>query len=49
MAVAIVMEFDGATLEQYDRVVEKMGFVPGGAGAPGGLSHWVTRPMTGSA
>ncbi|MDQ6911200.1 MAG: hypothetical protein M3Z84_10550 [Actinomycetota bacterium] len=43
MAVAIVMEFDGATLEQYDRVVEKMGFVPGGAGAPGGLSHWVTK------
>jgi hypothetical protein len=42
MAVAIVMEFKGATLEQYDAVIEKMGFEPGGPGAPGGLSHWVT-------
>jgi hypothetical protein len=42
MAVAIVMEFKGATLEQYDEVIERMGFEPGGAGAPGGLSHWVT-------
>jgi hypothetical protein len=41
MAVAIVMEFKGATLDQYDEVIEKMGFEPGGPGAPGALSHWV--------
>ena len=43
MAVAVVLVFEGATLAQYDQVVEKMGFSPGGAGAPGGLFHWVTK------
>jgi hypothetical protein len=43
MAVAVVMDFAGATLEQYDQVVQKMGFSPGGAGAPGGIFHWVTK------
>jgi hypothetical protein len=42
MPVAVVMNFQGATLEQYDQVIEKMGFEPGGAGAVGGLFHWVT-------
>jgi hypothetical protein len=42
MTVAVVMEFEGATLDQYDRVIELMGFEPGGSGAPGGLFHWVT-------
>lgn len=42
MAVAVVLEFSGATLDQYDQVIEKMGFSPGGPGAPGGLFHWVT-------
>ena len=42
MAVAVVLEFRGATLDQYEQVVEKMGFTPGGKGAPGGLFHWVT-------
>jgi hypothetical protein len=41
MAVAVTVEFEGS-LDQYDQVVEKMGFSPGGAGAPGGLFHWVT-------
>ena len=41
MPVAVVMDFKGATLEQYDQVIEKMGFEPGGEGAPGGLFHWV--------
>jgi len=36
------MNFNGATLDQYDQVIEKMGFTPGGAGAPGGLFHWIT-------
>ena len=43
MAVAVVLDFEGATLDQYDQVIEKMGFSPGGAGAPGGLFHWVTK------
>jgi hypothetical protein len=43
MAVGVVMEFAGATLDQYDQVIERMGFSPGGAGAPGGLFHWVTQ------
>ena len=42
MAVAVVMDFEGGTLEQYDEVVDRMGFAREGAGAPGGLFHWVT-------
>ncbi len=41
MAVAAVLDFEGATLDQYDQVIDKMGFTPGGKGAPGGLFHWV--------
>ena len=47
MAVGVVLEFDGATLDQYDQVIEKMGLTPGGAGAPGGLFHWVTQTDNG--
>jgi hypothetical protein len=43
MAIAIVQEFEGATLDQYDEVVRRMGFTPGGAGPPGSLFHWVTE------
>ena len=43
MAVGVVQDFSGATLDQYDEVVKKMGFEPGGAGAPGGLSHFCTK------
>jgi hypothetical protein len=39
---AVVMDFDGS-LEQYDEVIDLMGFTPKGAGAPGGLFHWVTE------
>lgn len=40
MATAYVLEFPGATADQYDQVLERMdlgGRVPGGA-----LFHWVT-------
>jgi len=47
MAIAVVLEIDGATLAQYDQVMQIMGFTPGGAGAPGGLFHWVTETDTG--
>jgi hypothetical protein len=42
MAVGVVMEFKGATLDQYDQVIEKMGLSPGGAMPRGGLAHWAT-------
>ena len=47
MPVAVVLEFEDATMDQYDQVVQKMGFQPGGAGAPGGLFHWVTPTSNG--
>jgi hypothetical protein len=43
MAVAVELTFTGATLEQYDEVIRKMGFHPGGSGGPGALFHWVTK------
>ena len=47
MAVGVVLEFDGATLDQYDQVIEKMGLAPQGPGAPGGIFHWVTKTDNG--
>ncbi len=43
MAVAVVLKFKGASLEQYDQVVERMGFERSGAGAAGAIFHWVTQ------
>ena len=43
MAIGIQMDFPGATVAQYDQVIQKMGFRPGGPGAPGGLFHWVAK------
>ncbi len=47
MAVAILRDFEGATLDQYDEVVAKMGFVPGDPGADGALFHWATETDNG--
>jgi hypothetical protein len=47
MAVGVVMEFTGGTLDQYDQVVEKMGLAPGGEMPSGGISHWVTATDNG--
>lgn len=47
MAVAVVLDFEGGTLDQYDQVVKEMGFTPSGKGAPGGLFHWVTKTDSG--
>ena len=49
MAVALVLDFDGATLDQYDQVLDKMGLEPGGEVPPGALFHWVTATDTASA
>ena len=43
MAVAVEMNFRGATLDQYDQVIEKMSLTPGGSGPPGAISHWVAK------
>jgi hypothetical protein len=42
MAVGVVLEFKGATLDQYDQVLEKMGLAHGGPMPEGGLFHWAT-------
>jgi hypothetical protein len=48
MAVGVVMDFDDATLEQYDQVMEKMQLASSGSEMPaGGLFHWVTKTDTG--
>jgi hypothetical protein len=41
MAVAFKMKFEGATLEQYDRVMELMGLEKGGTSPEGAIFHWV--------
>ena len=41
MAIAAILEFPGATLDQYDEVIKLMGLTPGGAGPAGSISHWV--------
>lgn len=42
MAVGVVLDFAGGTLEQYDRIQELMGLTSGGDTPPGALFHWVT-------
>lgn len=46
MAVAIIMEFTGATLAQYDETVKRMGLTPGGPGPSGAISHWQSLQKT---
>jgi hypothetical protein len=43
MAVGVVLDFPGGTLEQYDQVIGRMGLTPGGGMPAGGLFHWVTE------
>jgi hypothetical protein len=43
MAVAVEMEFAGATLDQYDQVIEKMELEPRGDAPPDCLFHWVAK------
>ena len=40
-------ELPGATMEQYDEIVGKMGLTPGGATPPGAISHWVAKTNDG--
>ncbi len=48
MAVAVILDFPGATLEQYDQVIERMGFSKGGVGPPEILFHWITKTEEGT-
>jgi hypothetical protein len=41
------MDFDGATLEQYDQVCQKMGLTPKGPGPAGAISHFATMTDSG--
>jgi hypothetical protein len=41
MAVAFEMRFEGATLDQYDRVMELMGLTDGSTKPDGAIFHWV--------
>jgi hypothetical protein len=43
VAVAVEMRFRGATTDQYDQVIQKMGLRQGGPMPPGGISHWVAK------
>ncbi len=43
MAIGVRLDFKGATLEQYDQVVERLGFLPGGPAPPEVLFHWVAK------
>jgi hypothetical protein len=47
MTVAIVMDFKGATLDQYDKVAELMHVTPGGPGPAGSMFHWVAATADG--
>jgi hypothetical protein len=47
MAIAVVMDFEGGTLEQYDEVMKLMEFTPRGKCPPGAYGHWVTKTDNG--
>ena len=47
MAVAVQMDFEGATLDQYDQICSKMGLTPQGAGPAGAVSHFATMTDSG--
>jgi hypothetical protein len=47
MAIGVQLDFEGGTVEQYDAVIAKLGYQPGGPGAPGGIFHWVTKTADG--
>jgi hypothetical protein len=47
MAVAVQLDFRGATLDQYDEISERIGLLPGGPTPPQEFSHWVTKTEDG--
>ncbi len=47
MAVAYKMRFEGATLEQYDQVMQLMGLTAGAEPPAGAIFHWVAETEDG--
>jgi len=47
VAVAVQLDFQDATLEQYDQINERIGLLPGGPASPQELFHWVTKTENG--
>jgi hypothetical protein len=43
VAVAVQLHFHGATLEQYDEMIERFGSLRGGPAPQHELFHWVTK------
>ncbi len=43
VAVAVQLDFEGATLEQYDEINERIGLLPGGPASREELFHWVMK------
>ena len=42
MAIAVQLDFAGATLDQYDEICKMMGLSPKGPGPAGAISHFAT-------
>ncbi len=48
MTIAVVQDFDGASLDHYDRAINKMGITPGDKHPdPGCLFHWAAQTSDG--
>jgi hypothetical protein len=47
MAIAVQMDFDGATVSQYDEICKMMGLTPKGPGPAGAISHFATTTDAG--
>ena len=47
MAIAVQMDFEGATLDQYDEVCKLMVLTPKGPGPAGAVSHFATMTDSG--
>lgn len=47
MAVAVMMDFEGATLDQYDEVMALLGLAEAEIGPEGAHFHWVAPTETG--
>ena len=47
MAIAVQLDFEGATLDQYDAVCKLMGLTPMGPGPAGSISHFATMTDSG--
>jgi hypothetical protein len=47
MAVAVQLDLQGVTLEQYDEFTAVSGYLPGGPAPAGALFHWIRKTEDG--